>query len=53
MNNTEIINKIKSSFKNISIDENHSDRIISTPKEWEELSKFLRNDYDLFFDSML
>ena len=53
MNNTEIINKIKSSFKNISIDENHSERIISTPKEWKELSKFLRNDYDLFFDSMM
>lgn len=53
MNNTEIIKKIKSSFKNITIDENHSERIISTPKEWEELSKFLRNDYDLFFDSMM
>ena len=53
MNNTEIIKKIKSSFKNVSVDENHSQRIIVSSNEWEELSKFLKNDYELFFDSMM
>ena len=48
MNNTEIIKKIKSSFKNVSVDENHSQRIIVSSNEWEELSKFLKNDYELF-----
>ena len=38
MNTPEIIKKIQSSFKKITLDENHPDRIISSTTEWEELS---------------
>ena len=45
MNTPEIIKKIQSSFKKITLDENHPDRIISSTTEWEELSKFLEYSF--------